>query len=322
MKHLLQIHVGPMQTFIAAARRTRDLWFGSWLMSELSKAVARGIAEQNIAEQNKENQLIFPAPGKTNDLKEGTLLGVSNKIVALVADPESAAQAAKYAFDKRFDDLITAAKLQSKLDEAVWPRANKQLHSLLEFYWVSYPINGNYPRARAYADALLASRKNCRDFKPVSWDGAGLPKSSLDGRMETVIPKNASGNARKMYKRYKAKAGEQLSGVDLLKRLGEAEDKEKSRFPSTSHMAAMPLKAKLQAKADDLDVQAAWQAYLQTLPPEVKQYEIVHHQSRLPVLDNLDGGLLFESRLLDFMEKGETAVPKKALKKFLKAVGI
>ena len=44
MRHLLGIHIGPVQEFIAAARRSRDLWFGSWLLSELSKAAARGIA--------------------------------------------------------------------------------------------------------------------------------------------------------------------------------------------------------------------------------------------------------------------------------------
>ena len=37
MAHVLIVTLGPIQDFIAAARRTRDLWFGSWLLSELSK---------------------------------------------------------------------------------------------------------------------------------------------------------------------------------------------------------------------------------------------------------------------------------------------
>ena len=44
MTHLLRIHIGPVQEFIATARRSRDLWFGSWLLSELSKASALGVA--------------------------------------------------------------------------------------------------------------------------------------------------------------------------------------------------------------------------------------------------------------------------------------
>ena len=39
MKYLLTLSIGPVQDFIATARRSRDLWFGSWLLSELSRAV-------------------------------------------------------------------------------------------------------------------------------------------------------------------------------------------------------------------------------------------------------------------------------------------
>src|SRR5829696_1712564 len=44
MSHVLILTLGPIQDFIETARRTRDLWFGSWLLSELSKATAEAIA--------------------------------------------------------------------------------------------------------------------------------------------------------------------------------------------------------------------------------------------------------------------------------------
>jgi CRISPR-associated protein Cmr2 len=44
--HLLIIAIGPVQDFIAAARKIRDLWFGSYLLSELSKHVARTVVDQ------------------------------------------------------------------------------------------------------------------------------------------------------------------------------------------------------------------------------------------------------------------------------------
>ena len=53
--HLLALTVGPVQEFIAAARRTRDLWFGSYLLSEISKATAKAV-------QDHGGTLIFPAP--------------------------------------------------------------------------------------------------------------------------------------------------------------------------------------------------------------------------------------------------------------------
>ena len=42
--YLYVLAVGPIQDFIAAARRTRDLWFGSHLLSEICKAAAKQIA--------------------------------------------------------------------------------------------------------------------------------------------------------------------------------------------------------------------------------------------------------------------------------------
>ncbi|VVB63950.1 CRISPR-associated protein [uncultured archaeon] len=56
--YLYVLSIGPVQDFIAAARRTRDLWFGSHLLSEISKAAAKEITKSG-------GLLIFP------DLKEG-----------------------------------------------------------------------------------------------------------------------------------------------------------------------------------------------------------------------------------------------------------
>lgn len=57
--HLLLVSLGPVQDFIAQARRMRDLWFGSHLLSELSRAVAKALALQGA-------ELIFPALGKAD----------------------------------------------------------------------------------------------------------------------------------------------------------------------------------------------------------------------------------------------------------------
>ncbi len=46
--HLLAVTVGPVQDFIAAARRTRDLWFGSYLLSEISKAAAKAVRKHGV----------------------------------------------------------------------------------------------------------------------------------------------------------------------------------------------------------------------------------------------------------------------------------
>src|SRR5437868_6062489 len=56
VEQLFLVTVGPVQDFINSARRSRDLWFGSWLLSELSAAAARCLKAQPGA------TLIFPHP--------------------------------------------------------------------------------------------------------------------------------------------------------------------------------------------------------------------------------------------------------------------
>src|SRR5690606_15822490 len=57
--HLLLVTLGPVQDFIAQARRTRDLWYGSHLLSELARAAARAIDEGDA-------RLVFPALGRNH----------------------------------------------------------------------------------------------------------------------------------------------------------------------------------------------------------------------------------------------------------------
>src|SRR4051812_20340937 len=86
-RHLLAIRLGPVQDFIAQAKRTRDLWFGSALLSDVSKAVADAL----IQDEGTNDGLIFPAPSQ---LAHGT--GFANKLLALVqGDPRHLAQKAR-----------------------------------------------------------------------------------------------------------------------------------------------------------------------------------------------------------------------------------
>ena len=87
MSHLLVISVGPVQEFIAAARRTRDLWFGSRLLSEISRAVAKSVESQG-------GKLIFPASLDAEN--------VANVILAELpaGEPKDIAAKAKNAAEK------------------------------------------------------------------------------------------------------------------------------------------------------------------------------------------------------------------------------
>src|SRR3954454_6326689 len=99
MAQVLIVTLGPIQDFIEAARRSRDLWFGSWLLSELSKATARGMARECGL-----GALVFPGILEWNELEAGSLTSVANKIVVRVPDgkdPETIAGLGKQEMEAR-----------------------------------------------------------------------------------------------------------------------------------------------------------------------------------------------------------------------------
>jgi len=236
-KHLLVCAIGPVQDFIATARTSRDLWFGSWMLSELCKAAAKAISDQS-------HQLIFPAPEKERDLDAGSTLSVANKIVAIVeGDPNAVADYVRQAVQDRREQLCqeTFERVKGRLDKEL---AEEQIADLVEFYWASalYTDGQDYEKARAQAEALLAARKNTRDFRQTT-GREGTPKSSLDGFRESVLTsRSKSMDDDEFYAAYHAEPGEALSGIDLLKRWGKAGV---ASFPSTTDVAAQPFRVML-----------------------------------------------------------------------------
>ncbi len=263
-RYLFVCSIGPVQGFLAAARSSRDLAYGSWLLSELAKTAAKALYDQGAA-------LIFPAPEKPDeDLKPDSPLNVSNHVLAVIeGEPKEWAQAARNAVMERLRVEIQRAfesagkRWNLTFPEVVHERTQKQMEDLLEMYWAAAPYpegtEGAYPQAREQALWTLDLRKNTRDFK--SWEGIpGLPKSVLDGfREAVVVVKGPSNQNSRKIQRYEAhpkvkvlkeqppvlREGEALSGVDLFKRLGgyafKTPDTVYKDVPSTSDVAAWPL---------------------------------------------------------------------------------
>ena len=224
MSHLIAISVGPVQEFIAAARRTRDLWFGSYLLSEISKAVAQSV-------QDHGGRLIFPHP--ETDLTSGDdQVNVANVILAELptGEPKTITTEAKRAAETcwhRFADEAYTAALKIIRPE-VW---YDQVEDVIEFYAAWVPATSDYRTDRQKLMRLLAGRKNLRDFLPAQGRDQGLPKSSLDGQRATVLQRR-----KKFPSQYRIREGEQLDVVGLVKRQAGG-----SRpYPSVSRVAADP----------------------------------------------------------------------------------
>lgn len=230
---LLQISVGPVQEFIAAARRTRDLWFGSSMLSEISKAAAKAVKDAGA-------ELIFPAPNVPDkDLEPDSDLNVANVILARASGDAEAmnalAEKAREAAVARFKEFAAEAYEKAKhwIEEKRWKR---QIEDVIEFYaaWTEIGTGeGAYKVARQKVARLLAARKNLRDFLPHEGE-FGVPKSSLDGLRESVFRVFRDGKVPAI-PGLRLKKGEALDSVGLIKRIAGDE-----RFPSVSRVAVDP----------------------------------------------------------------------------------
>jgi CRISPR-associated protein Cmr2 len=341
MAHVLIVTLGPIQDFIAAARRTRDLWFGSWLLSELSKATARAMALECGIES-----LVFPGISKPGELEPASSSLVANKIVIRVPagkDPAAVAAQGKEGMQKRLDELRDQAFKEIASLHFDSGKATDQVNDLIELAWVSAPEQGEdgYDEARKRAEALLAARKNTRLWSKVTW-GAEVPKSSIDGERESVLHEKLFENVGKegglspeeVRKRYGVEKTERLCGVGLLKRHGIRQGWNYAhRFLSTGHLAAWPIYARTR-ELDDPGLRAAWEDYLAVLRRggvDLEEQKIVQPEGwrHNNVFGKYDGSLLFEGRLTDLFE--EVAEPgrqaglrdaRKALAAFLQKLGV
>ena len=247
-RYLVTLSLGPVQSLIGAARRTRDLWCGSWLLSEAARAAAR------LLHQRQPGCLIFPCPEDPDtDLMPqdmpGDAANIANILRAEVHVPDAAAarvlcEKAKDAAASRLTALGDSARREIKgirpVREEVW---QAQIGDILEGFaaWVSITAGGDSDAGDDYREAsrrlggVLAARKATRDFracKPLSVEG--LPKSSLDGALETVLPEwPATDRARRKLRLSK---GEHLDALGVMKRLAGDSD----QFTAYSRIAADP----------------------------------------------------------------------------------
>jgi len=233
--HLLTVAIGPVQDFISAARRSRDLWFGSQMLSEISKATACAI-------RDAKGHLIFPAPEALDKSVDGQPLNIANIILAELPEgivPADISKNAEVVANRRWQEFASDAyKTASPLiDTKLW---NEQLNDVLEFYAAWMPLDpADYKETRQRLMRLMAGRKACRDFQPAKGH-QGIFKSSLDGARESVLiaPKHRrqvlESNSN-LAQRFRFSRGEELDIIGVTKRAATRET-----FASVVRVAADP----------------------------------------------------------------------------------
>jgi CRISPR-associated protein Cmr2 len=320
---VLLFAVGPVQDFIATARKGQDLWFGSWLLSEMSRVAARAAHDEGA-------ELVMPTLDAVN---QGD--AVANKVVVRVqaAQVAAVARAMEQAARARLVDLGNRVfeRVARTADGRYLHReaAKQQLDDLPEFYWVAVDeVPNAWGATRQRAEAALAARKSLRDFHAVTW-GAPVPKSQLDGSRESVIDEAAFALAggehrvERLRQNFGIGRGERLCGVGLVKRLGRhvltTAEARGARVISTAHVASWSLRrAWAQSPGLQRALHPMFRAYLEALPDRGAALSEVPADHSDPVTGRVDGQALFEGRLAEIYDGEDLIHAARALREFLR----
>lgn len=244
-QHLLAMELGPVVQMIAAARKTRDMYFGSWMLSEIAKAAAASAARQ-CGEMGCEHMaLIAPAPQGMQQLVDEQF-AIGDEILVLVPtgiDPADVAARAKQAAHAKWIQFAGEAKpSETVVSKEVWSaQTNANLPEdvageVVELYAAWVPLADNYAASLNQVKRLLLGRNACRNF-PSAIGRSGVPKSSLDGRRESVlIIRDAISHRPALNRKLRLNEGEHLDALGVTKRTGEG----RKNFPSTARLAAEP----------------------------------------------------------------------------------
>jgi CRISPR-associated protein Cmr2 len=233
MTHLFLFQIGPVQTFIAQARRTQDLFIGSHLLSELATA---GVMAASALPGFK---AIFPV------LENGEVKGGAPHRFAFLceANPARVAERVETAVKSRWRDGF-AFPVRKFVEDAAggedWVKTfERQIDNWLEFYWVAVPYSDHVESFKR-ASAAMAQRKYARMFMQVEEPGY---KCTLTGAQSVLninwnrLRKHLQDNEGKI-----VRPNESLGSLALIKRLaaiaGCIQDQDYEGFPSTNQIAA------------------------------------------------------------------------------------
>jgi len=279
--YMLMFTLGPVQPFIAQARKTRDLWIGSLLLSKLMEAAMDGI--------EKKGKFIFPARRMVGEIPD-----IPNKYIAVfneLSQARDAAESSQKQIKEQWQEICNAvwkeiiARSGDEETRKIWQRQTgidphgsqeADLASLFEVYWaiVERSKGQKYGDWFEETESRLAARKRLRDFKPKEEPGE---KSIISGEREILRKsgthpdeilqfwKNVATARFRSPKDINQKGKERLDAIDTVKRFAmEAKviiingRPFQKPFPSTSSIATASFVERLLQAAIDPRVLEKW----------------------------------------------------------------
>ena len=326
MPALFAWSLGPVQDWIRTARKGKDLWFGSALLSDLSGTALRVLEGHGT--------LVTP-PDTTAD-------PVPNHLLAVVTgDPTAIGEELRAAVMARLATLtrLTFDQVQRRLDghRALLglkrrpfqrEQAERQVMDLPELTWAATPLPEDpaaFSQARARVEALLSARKATRDFQAPTWGGTAY-KSRLDGARESVLDRDLVHltDEALLHRAAGISKGEFLCGPGLLKRHGRAalHGEGGGRIDSSSHFAARAWLDRIPPERRD-GLASAVDEYVESIRGacgEAASQVLADLKAYDPdrVTGHLDGHALYRNRLPDFIPRAQLPGVERALDKLLR----
>ncbi len=227
-QHLFLFQIGPVQTFIAASRRTQDLYVGSRLLSDIARA---GVQAAEAAG----GSLVFPV--KHNGVYPQS---ISHIFACMVTTdrPEAFGQGVEEALRQRWAEIAGKVRvfLQSHAASPNWTaRFDAQVARWLEVYWVAVAAEGNYGAAYGKARKAISARKNLRHF-PQMENETGR-KCTLTGAMAAL---EIDWDRLSRRDSVQVRPNEALGAIAAIKRFAQEAkvfEKELKRFPDLDEIA-------------------------------------------------------------------------------------
>ncbi|MBU1612113.1 MAG: type III-B CRISPR-associated protein Cas10/Cmr2 [Proteobacteria bacterium] len=271
--YALALALGPVGPFISAGRRSRDLWYGSRLLSELTRQTALRIAQVSPdmefwtprRETLDPEKAFFDATGMRPH--EGPV--ISNKIRVIV--PLESAQAVRELLQEtdrtvrqwlcdQLQEIKRAEYQKISMDTSAF---EAQLEAVLYgdfmeftagFSAVTEDTETGRHEALERAQRLRDARKNARVFVAPSWTRAGHVRSSLEQGRDAVLVQfdptrqaDEAFSARIERERRGLRPDEKLDAIGLLRRFAALRESELGYpilpclpFPPLSRVAIDP----------------------------------------------------------------------------------
>jgi len=233
--YLFLLTIGPVQAFIAQARKTVDLYAGSKILTELTKTGIESIGRHKIVfpyakyEIEKDWEKVNSLPNRF----VAQLSGTESEINQLGKDTEDAI---RVKFKSISENALNDAKIST------FPAFEQQIEQHLDIYWAAIELGYDYKETYEKLEQVIGSLKNMRQFQQYTYEGIGEKgrKCSIDGERNAIIyrenPEQKKPFALSYHKttNYKLDEGEALSAVSYTKRAYQIK-----YFPSTASIALM-----------------------------------------------------------------------------------